>query len=145
MRLVGWKGGFWFFFFFFFFHVDAREPVGSERTTLLHGETCKSIQSATIFSSLLSIHFIIHLGEGGNRTLLVVTTGDLEQVTLELIAEGVADNLIVKNPISPFVLRNCICVFDSCVHVHVHVGERRENFGFVENVCMLEFGGDGDG
>lgn len=28
------------------------------------------------------------------RTLLVVTTGDLEQVTLELIAESVAGNLI---------------------------------------------------
>lgn len=27
------------------------------------------------------------------RTLLVVTTGNLEDVTLELIAEGVADNL----------------------------------------------------
>jgi ribosomal protein L32E len=28
------------------------------------------------------------------RTLLVVSTGDLEQVTLELIAERIADNLI---------------------------------------------------
>lgn len=36
--------------------------------------------------------------------MLVVTTGDLEQVTLELIAEGVTDNLIERKPISPIVL-----------------------------------------
>jgi hypothetical protein len=89
----------------------------------------------------LSVDCIFIWERGGSRTLLVVTTGDLEQVTLELIAEGVADNLIVKNPISPFVLRNCICVFES--YVYVLVGKRRENFGFVQNVCMLEFGETG--
>ena len=37
------------------------------------------------------------------RTLLVVTTGNLEEVTLELIAESVTGNLIEK-PISPIAL-----------------------------------------
>lgn len=60
------------------------------------------------FSDPSMVSFIWEMGE--YRTLLVVTTGDLEQVTLELIAEGVADNLMEreKSPISPFVLRNCI-------------------------------------
>jgi hypothetical protein len=39
-----------------------------------------------------------------SRTLLVVTTGNLEQVALEFIAERVTDNLIKKTPISQFVL-----------------------------------------
>lgn len=32
------------------------------------------------------------------RTLLVVTTGNLEDVTLELITESIAGNLIKRNP-----------------------------------------------
>lgn len=32
------------------------------------------------------------------RTLLVVTTGNLEDVTLELITESIGGNLIKRNP-----------------------------------------------
>lgn len=36
--------------------------------------------------------------------MLVVTTGDLEEVALELIAKGVTNDLIEEKPISPIVL-----------------------------------------
>jgi hypothetical protein len=79
------------------FFVEAREPVGSERTTLLHGETCISnpvSQNVPLHLIPSTVSFLWE--KGGSRTLLVVTTGDLEQVTLELIAEGVAGNLIER-------------------------------------------------
>lgn len=79
------------------FRLEARKPVGSKRTTLLHGETCISnpvSHDVPFASGPTIVSFIWEKGE--SRTLLVVTTGDLEQVTLELIAEGVADNLIER-------------------------------------------------
>ena len=45
--------------------------------------------------------------KNSSRTLLVVTTSDLEKVTLELITKGVAGNLYNKNiPRSVFLLPN---------------------------------------
>jgi hypothetical protein len=75
---------------------------GCVRTTLLHGETCKFKLSALLILvvRLNSIFSIIEstLGMGDcMRTLLVVTTGNLEHVTAELITESIAGNLI-KNP-----------------------------------------------
>lgn len=51
-----------------------------ERTTLLHGET-----------------------------LLVVTTGDLEDVTLELVAEGLSGDLIVKHQSAIALVVRIVC------------------------------------
>lgn len=54
-------------------------------------------QKSSLF--VVDLVHLVHLPsaqKGERRTLLVVTTGDLEQVTLELIAEGVADNLIER-------------------------------------------------
>ena len=42
------------------------------------------------------------------RTLLVVTTGNLEDVTLELVAEGVSGNLQKQIPISQSSLFVCV-------------------------------------
>jgi hypothetical protein len=51
-----------------------------------------------------------------SRTLLVVTTSDAEDVTLELIAEGVTDNLLKRKPRSVFLFRNnCSFVWLVCV------------------------------
>lgn len=60
--------------------------------------------------------------------MLVVTTGNLEEVTLEFVTEGVTDNLL-KIPISPIVLSRCCVVFH-----FVLVG------GVVRNVCIWKFG-----
>jgi hypothetical protein len=50
------------------------------------------------------------------ETLLVVTTSDAEDVTLELIAEGVTDNLLKRKPRSVFLFRNnCSFVWLVCV------------------------------
>lgn len=78
--------------------------VDLKRTTLLHGETCKSIQSAIHVLNISRIQIAIShaISQIESRTLLVVTTGNLEQVALEFFAERVTDNLS-KNPNQPFV------------------------------------------
>lgn len=87
------------------------------------------------------VSFIWEMGEC--RTLLVVTTGDLEQVTLELIAEGVADNLMKekKTQSAHSFFAIVYFVYD---FVDVCAGRRRRGrISEMQIVCMLEFGGDG--
>lgn len=50
-----------------------------------------------------------HSEGGGSRTLLVVTTGDLEDVTLELVAEGLSGDLIVKHQSAIALVVRIVC------------------------------------
>lgn len=61
--------------------------IRSSHTTLLHGETYK--RNHPLAHCILAHQPNIK----SCRTLLVVTTGNLEDVTLELITERVTDNL----------------------------------------------------
>lgn len=56
----------------------------------------------------ISVRHAQNIANGGSsRTLLVVTTGNLEDVALELIAEGLGGDLIIKIPISHCSRRSC--------------------------------------
>ena len=62
---------------------------------MLHGETCRSIFAlADTFSNIFSLPIESQKPDiKWKRTLLVVSTSDLEEVTLELITERIARNL----------------------------------------------------